>query len=65
MYNWLFNVDFVILGVFKGKYIYFFFPLCFVQVDQASGFVTKTILCMPIKNGSDEIIGKTDYSICI
>jgi len=27
------------------------------SVDQASGFVTKTILCMPIKNGREEIIG--------
>ncbi|PFX27035.1 dual 3',5'-cyclic-AMP and -GMP phosphodiesterase 11-like isoform X1 [Stylophora pistillata] len=26
-------------------------------VDQASGFVTQTILCMPIKNSSEEIIG--------
>ncbi|XP_048589168.1 dual 3',5'-cyclic-AMP and -GMP phosphodiesterase 11 isoform X2 [Nematostella vectensis] len=27
------------------------------QVDQVSGFTTKTILCMPIKNASGDIIG--------
>lgn len=36
---------------------FFFIVTLPSEVDQASGFVTKTILCMPIKNGREEIIG--------
>ena len=36
------------------------------QVDQASGFVTQTILCMPIKNSSEEIIGEGgNINVCL
>ena len=34
------------------------YQICFFQVDEGSGFHTKTILCMPIRNAVGDLIGK-------
>ena len=32
-------------------------PMFFKEVDKTTGFVTRNILCFPIKDSSDDVVG--------